>query len=206
MQSNIYSIITGTGSYIPEVVISNDFFRGSKFYDENCKLVKKPIEKILATLLELTGIEERRYARPDQVVSDLAVLAAEQALASSSTDLESLDLIIIAHNFGDYQEGAPPPVAETIGDALREKLGILNPDTEIRDLFYGCPGWIKGIADADAEIKSGRAKKVLVIGAELMSCYLDPYSLSRTILADGAGAVVLEPLESEEPVGILSLL
>ncbi|HBC47212.1 MAG TPA: 3-oxoacyl-ACP synthase, partial [candidate division Zixibacteria bacterium] len=99
----IRSIITGTGSYIPTREIPNDQFLSRDFYDPNGTKFDKSNAEIIEKLEEITGIIERRFVTDDLVTSDIAYLAACDALESSKTDKESLDYIIVAHNFGDVK-------------------------------------------------------------------------------------------------------
>lgn len=94
----------GSGSYIPSKKITNADFADHLFLDENGLPFKEPasvIEKFKA----ITGIEERRYADPDQVASDLAFLAGQRAIEDAGIAAETLDYIIVAHNYGDVQSG-----------------------------------------------------------------------------------------------------
>ncbi len=87
---------------------------------------------------------------------------------------------------------------------VKNKLGIDNPMTVAFDLPFGCPGWLQGMITADYFIRSGDVKKVLVIGTETLSRVSDPHDRDSMIYADGAGATILESVQSEEPVGIIS--
>ena len=106
MSKKLYTIITGTGSYIPPTVIHNDYFLDAEFYDPATgKKFETPNAEIIRKFNEITNIEERRYAEPDQATSHLATFAAENALQSSGFDREKLEFIIAAHNFGDIYPG-----------------------------------------------------------------------------------------------------
>ena len=94
-------IIDGVGSYIPERVVKNEAFLDSEFYQENGEKFEAENLEIIQKFEKITGIRERRYANDDQKTSDLAAIAAQRALESSSIDKEDLDYIIVAHNFGD---------------------------------------------------------------------------------------------------------
>src|SRR5687768_3382192 len=97
----IRSVIKATGSYIPETVVRNDTFENSQFFERDGSKMYKSAKSIIGKFKEITGITERRYANADQQSSDLAFLAADAALTSSGIDKETLDYIIVAHNFGD---------------------------------------------------------------------------------------------------------
>ena len=87
---------------------------------------------------------------------------------------------------------------------VKYKLGIKNPDTVAYDLLFGCPGWLQAAIQADYLIKSGDARKVLVIGADTLSRVSDPHDRDSMLYADGAGATILEGQHSEYPIGILA--
>ncbi|MFC2101080.1 3-oxoacyl-ACP synthase III family protein, partial [Bacteroidota bacterium] len=179
--------------------LSNEFYNdlGEKFEDSNDKIIQK-FEKI-------TGIKERRYVTDEYVTSDIAYFAAKDALESAKIDKESLDYIIVAHNFGDVRaDNKRSDFVPSLSARVKNKLGIENPATIAYDLPFGCPGWTQGIIMADYYIRSGDAKRVLVIGAETLSRISDPHDRDSMIYSDGAGATILESIESEEPVGILS--
>src|SRR5690606_8034575 len=151
------------------------------------------------------GIEERRYVTDDQVASDIGYLAALDALNSSQTDGETIDYIIVAHNFGDVPaKNRRSDLVPALASRIKVKLGIQNPNTVCYDLPFGCAGWLQGVIQADFYIKSGMVKKVMVIGAETLSRICDPHDRDSMIYADGAGAIILEAKRSETPVGILA--
>lgn len=195
------SIITGTGSYIPDQKISNDHFVDRKFYDSDKNHLEKSNDDIIQKFKEITGIEERRYVPDGQNTSDMAFKAAEIAL--EKTDRETLDYIIVAHNYGDVDSDTTiPDILPSLAARVKNKLGIKNPYTVAYDIPFGCPGWLHGIILSDYYIKSGDAKKVLVIGAETLSRVSDPHDMDSMIYADGAGATLVE--STHEDSGILS--
>jgi 3-oxoacyl-[acyl-carrier-protein] synthase-3 len=195
------TIVTATGSYIPPVSVPNDDFLDHDFYASDGKKLDRPNPLIVKKLHEISGIEERRYATDDLVTSDIAFLAAEAALAH--TDPERLDYIIVAQNLGDVKAGnIRTDMVPTIAARVKHKLRIKNPYTVCMDLPFGCPGWLQGMILADALIKSGNAQRVLVIGAEILSRVSDPHDVDSMIYADGAGATLVEAVESD--AGILS--
>jgi len=100
------TIISGTGNCVPEIVIKNVDFNKNGFFDEKQQVIDQTPEVIAAKFLEITGIEERRYARKDQNTSDLATIAAERAIDDAGIDKETIDQIILAHNFGDVSFGS----------------------------------------------------------------------------------------------------
>ena len=101
MENKIYSVITGTGSYIPSRVITNDDFITSEFYESNGVKIEKPGQEIADKFHEITTIAERRYISDDMITTDMAFLAAEEAIKASGIDAEELDYVIVANNFGD---------------------------------------------------------------------------------------------------------
>ena len=205
MNENIYSIIIGTGSHIPARRVSNKHFLKNEFYDSEGKKLDKTSEEIVGKVEEITGIKERRHVTDDIVTSDIAFQAAKNALASSNVDKESLDYIIVAHNFGDVRaDSRRSDFFPSIASRVKQKLGIKNPGTIPYDLPFGCPGWLQGMIQANYYLKSGDAKRALVIGAELPSRISDPHDRDSMIYADGAGAAIIEAIKSDEPVGILS--
>ena len=104
MQATIYSVITGTGSYIPSRSIKNKDFLINEFYGANGKKLEKNNQEIIDKFFEITTIEERRYVTDDLVTSDIASYAAIEAIKSAGIDKEELDYIIVAHNFGDVKK------------------------------------------------------------------------------------------------------
>lgn len=205
MGSNIYSVITGTGSYIPTRKVKNEAFLNHEFYGADQHKLKKSNQQIIDKLEEITTIRERRYVKDNLVTSDIAYFAAQDAIASSGIDPETLDYIIVAHNFGDVKHNSQRiDLVPTLAARVKHKLGIKNPATVAYDLPFGCPGWLQGIIQGDYYIKSGDAHKVLVIGAEVLSRVIDAHDMDSMLYADGAGATLLEARESKEPTGILA--
>jgi 3-oxoacyl-[acyl-carrier-protein] synthase-3 len=201
----LYSVFTGTGSYVPTKRIGNDYFLDYEFYDSTGEKLDTPNEEITRKFEEITTIAERRYAEDDQVTSDLALIAAERAIEAAGIDKEDLDYIIFAHNFGESRiDNIQVDVLPTLAARLKEKLGIDNPSAVAYDVLFGCPGWIQAVIHADYYIRSGDAKKILVVGADVLSRISDPHDRDSMIYADGAGAVIMEGVESDEPVGLIS--
>lgn len=200
-----FSIITGTGSYIPERVVKNEDFLSHEFCDADGKRYNKSNSEIIKKFEGITGIKERRYVTDDLVTSDIAYLAAKDALESSGSDKEALDYIIVAHNFGNVRAGNKrSDFVPTLASRVKHKLKIVNPRTIAYDVPFGCPGWLQGVIQANYYLKSGDAKKAMVIGAETLSRVSDPYDRDSMIYSDGAGATILEAIQSQDPVGILA--
>ncbi|WP_426492725.1 3-oxoacyl-ACP synthase III family protein [Hymenobacter sp. 102] len=205
MRKTLYSVVTGTGSYLPSQVVRNEDFIKSSFFDATGHPLTKPGAEIVQQFANITDIQERRYAEDNQVASDLAFLAAQDALHSSHTDPETLDYILVAHNFGDVAlDNRRSDFVPTLAARVKHKLGIENPNCVAYDLPFGCPGWLQGVIQADYYLRSGDAKRVLVIGAETLSRVCDPHDRDSMIYADGAGAMLLEARETDAPVGILA--
>jgi len=195
------SIITKTGSYIPSVRVENKEFLNNEFFDADGIKLSKSTEDIVNKLQEITCIRERRYVEDDLNTSDIAFMAAEQAL--DGADREDLDYIIVAQNLGDVRsDNIKTDMVPTIAARVKHRLKIKNPYTVAYDIPFGCPGWLHGMITADYYIKSGDAKKVMIIGAEVLSRVSDPHDVDGMIYADGAGATVIE--SSEGDGGILS--
>ena len=200
------TIITGTGSYIPTVVQSNTDFAQHLFYSETQEALSTPPEEVVEKFRQITGISERRYVTEDLNTAEIGSIAAQRALDDSGTDPETIDQIIVAHNFGNVikhtiQTDAVPSLASVI----KNRLKIRNTSCIAYDVLFGCPGWVQGLIHADAFFKAGIAKKALVIGTETLSRVIDIYDRDSMIFSDGAGAAVLEYREAGEPdTGILS--
>lgn len=193
MSNNIKSVIIGSGSCIPEKIVANNDFLEHRFYEKNGEVIDRGNLEIISKFKDITEIEERRYAMPDQVASDLGYLAAKDALESSGTDPESLDYIIVAHNFGDIPDGTTRvDVLPTLAARIKHRLGIQNVECVAYDLPFGCPGWLQGMIQADYYIRSGDASRVMVIGTETLSRVTDPHDRDSMIYSDGAGATILE--------------
>lgn len=196
------TIITGTGCYIPALKISNRHFLGHEFYKSDGIKIKKANIDIINKLEEITCINERRYVTDNLNTSDIAFMAAEKAL--ENTDRESLDYVIVAQNLGDVRaDNKRSDMVPAIASRVKHKLKIKNPYTVAFDIPFGCPGWLHGMILADYYIKSGDAKKVLVIGAEILSRVTDPHDVDCMIFADGAGATLVEATK-DRSAGILS--
>jgi 3-oxoacyl-[acyl-carrier-protein] synthase-3 len=202
----VRSVITGSGCYIPPFIQSNQDFAQHAFYNPNGSLLSEDPEEVVSKFKKITGIEERRYTTDDLTASDIGIEAARQAIEDSGSDPETLDQIIVAHNFGNVikdtiQTAAVPSLAAQ----HKHALGIRNPDCIAYDILFGCPGWLQGLIQVDAFFKTGMAKKALVIGTETLSRVIDMYDRDSMIFSDGAGAVVLEAKEgNENSSGILA--
>lgn len=197
-------VITGTGSFVPPVVKTNIDFTVHNFYAEDNIRIETPPLDVVNKFEIITGIAERRYATADMNASDMGAIAARLALDDAGCDPETIDQIVVAHNFGNVlkhtiQTDAMPALASRI----KHDLKIKNPSCIPYDILFGCPGWIQSMIQADAYFKAGIAKKCLIIGTEALSRVLDDYDRDSMIFADGAGACVVEA-STGETRGVLS--
>ena len=195
--------ITGTGSYIPSGIKKNENFYSHEFLNSDGSIINGPNEVIVAKFKAITGIEERRYIKDELLNSDIAFFAAEKAIEDANIDRESLDYIIVAHNYGDVKHNAEQSdTVPSIASRVKHLLGIRNPKCVGYDLLFGCPGWIEGVIQAKAFISSRLAKRCLVIGSETLSRVVDKHDRDSMIYSDGAGAVIVE--KTDEDGGILT--
>lgn len=197
-------MIAGTGSYIPGTIIKNEYFLDHQFHDKEGNPIPKNNTEIIKKFKEITGIEERRYASKEQRASDLGYLAALDALQSSGIEKETLDYIIVAHNFGDVRDGSNRvDIVPSLASRIKQLLQIENPDCVAYDLPFGCPGWVQAVIQADYYIRSGDARRCLAIGTETLSRIIDPHDRDSMLYGDGSGATILEASDEGE-TGILA--
>ena len=190
--------ITGSGSYIPTIKVTNSDFGEHHFLNEDGSAFNMTNDVIAEKFVEITGILERRYAAPDMVNSDMAFIAAKKAIENSGVDPETLDYIIFAHNYGDIKSNSiQSDTVPSLATRVKYLLQIKNPNCVAYDVLFGCPGWIEGVIQAQAFIKAGMAKKCLVIGSETLSRVVDIHDRDSMIYSDGAGATVIEATEDE---------
>lgn len=198
-------VITGSGSYIPSKVATNKGFEKHQFYNEDGTVIGHENEVIIEKFQAITGIVERRYLQDNKVTSEIAAEAARLAIENSGIDQETLDYIIVAHNYGDVKHGShQSDTVPSLASRVKHLLKIKNPKTVAYDILFGCPGWVEGMIQAYAFMKAGMAKKCLVIGAEALSRVIDQHDRDSMIYSDGAGATVLEAKEGTEKQGILA--
>jgi 3-oxoacyl-[acyl-carrier-protein] synthase-3 len=205
VDKNVCSVIVGTGSYIPDQVKPNHSFLNNQFYENNGVICSKSNTEIVEKFRLITNIDERRYVSHTQVCSDIAIKAAEECLNSANIDPETLDYIIVAHNFGDIcaelkQSDALPNIAARVKYGLK----IKEPKTIAYDILFGCPGWLQGVIQAHYYLQSGDAKRILVIGTDTLSRVADPHDRDCMIYADGAAATLFERQEHSSPMGIIT--
>ena len=195
--------ITGSGSYIPSKTVTNLDFAKHLFLNEDGSNFNASNEIIAQKFKQITGIEERRYVDQDLQTSDIAYFAAIKAIESANIDPETLDYIILAHNFGNIKHGAiQGDAVPSLAARVKQKLKIKNPKCVAYDVLFGCPGWIEGVIQAQAFIRAGMTKKCLVIGAETLSRVIDIHDRDSMIYSDGAGATIIEV--TNEAGGILN--
>jgi 3-oxoacyl-[acyl-carrier-protein] synthase-3 len=174
--SLIRSAVTGVGSYLPEKIVSNDDL--AKFVDTSDEWI-----------VERTGIRQRHQAAPDQPTSDLAVEAARRALEDAGKTAADVDLIVLATTTPDMTFPATAAI-------VQHKLGV--PVCPAFDVQAVCSGFVYALSVADGFVARGLARCALVIGAEEMTRLMDWEDRGTCVLfGDGAGAVVVEPLEGE---------
>ena len=183
--TSLYSRITGTGSYLPPRRLTNA--------DLVAELAAKGVETSDDWIVERTGIRARHFAAADATCSDLAVHAARNALEAAGVQAQDIDLIIVATS-------TPDMVFPSAACIVQNKLGIHGcPAFDVQAV---CSGFVYALTVADAMVRTGTARKALVIGAEVFSRILDFSDRTTCVLfGDGAGAVVLEA--SDTP-GILA--
>ncbi|MGB1308203.1 MAG: 3-oxoacyl-ACP synthase III family protein [Oceanihabitans sp.] len=195
--------ITGTGSYIPDIIEKNEGFHQHEFLNTDGSTIKHPNEVIVKKFKAITGIGERRYASKQFTSSDLGFFAAQKAITDANIDPETLDYIIVAHNFGDVKHNTiQSDILPCLASRIKHHLRIKNPKCVAYDILFGCPGWIEGVIQAQAFIKAGMAKRCLVVGSETLSRVVDIHDRDSMIYSDGAGATVLEAKEGSD--GILA--
>lgn len=178
---SVHAGITGVGHYVPDRVLTN-----------------ADLEKMVDTsdewIVTRSGIRERRIADEGMATSDMCVAAAKDAMKQAGVAAEELDLILVATVTGDYRFPSTSCV-------VQDKLGATK--AAAMDIGAGCTGFVYGLATAAAFIESGRFKKILLVGAEMLSCITNWEDRSTCVLfGDGAGAAILEPCGEEE--GILA--
>ncbi len=176
--------ITGTGMYVPEKVVTN--FDLEKLMDTNDAWIR-----------ERAGISERRFAESKVGTAGLAYEAAKMALQNAKLEPKDIDLIIFATLSPEYQFPGS-------GVVLQEKLGL--PGVPALDVRNQCTGFIYGISIADQYIKTGKYKRIMLVGAEIHSNGLDLSTRGRDVavlFGDGAGVVIVEPSDDPDR-GILS--
>jgi len=184
----LYSKIIGTGSYLPQRRVTNQ-----QLTDQ---LAAKGIETSDEWIVSRSGISARHYAADDELSSDLAVHAANKALEMAGLSPADIDLVIVAGSTPDFYGSFPSTAC-----VVQRKLGMANGSAAF-DVQAVCSGFVYAMSVADAFIKAGSNKNVLVIGAEVFSRILNFEDRTTCVLfGDGAGAIVMTA--SSEP-GVLA--
>ena len=200
----IRSFIVATGSCIPEIIRRNEDFADARFFTKDGTAIIQEPADIFKRFRSITGIEARRYAQPEQTASELGFLAAQQALTSSGIDAETLDYLIVAHNFGDVAHGSNRvDQVPSLASRIKARLAIQNPNCVAYDMAFGCPGWVEALIQANYYLRSGDAKRCMVIGTETLSRVVDPHDRDTLLFSDGSGAAILEARSSTD-AGILA--
>jgi len=182
----LYSRITGTGSGLPQRIVSNEELAR--------ELATRGVETSDEWIVARTGIRQRYIAEPGVTTAELGVRAAQAALQSAGVDAGSIDLIVVATS-------TPDQIFPSTACLIQARIGALG--CAAFDVQAVCSGFVYGIATADALIRTGAHKRALVVGAEVFSRILDWTDRTTCVLfGDGAGAVVLEA--SSEP-GVLAV-
>ena len=183
----IRAVVRGVGHYLPERVVPNSEFE--KTLDTSDEWIKAR-----------SGIERRHFAAEGQTTSDLAIAAGEAALRDAEMNAEDIDAIIVATSTADLTF---PSVATMVQAGLRMQHGFAY------DVQAVCAGFVFALSSANAQIVSGQAKRIMVIGAETFSKLMDWSDRSTCVLfGDGAGALILEAQEASGSTadrGILSV-
>ena len=185
----VYSKIIGTGSFLPARRVSNEQLAA--------QLAENGIETSDEWIVSRSGISARHFADDGDNASDLGVRAARRALEAAGIGADQVDMIVVATSTPDFYGNFPSTAC-----IVQHKLGLSNQCAAF-DVGAVCSGFVYALSTADAFIKAGNARTVLVIGTEVFSRILDFNDRSTCVLfGDGAGAVVLRA--SEEP-GVLAV-
>lgn len=184
MQVNQRAAIVGTGSYVPERILSN-----------------ADLERLVDTsnqwIIERTGISERRIAAKDEATSDMAAAAATRACADANIDPSELDMIIVC-------TVTPDQIVPSTASLVQARIGAMN--AAAFDLQAACAGFVYGLSVAASMIATGMHRRVLLIGADTLTRYVDYTDRKTCILfGDGAGAIVLAATDDDRGVMHYSL-
>ena len=197
--------ITGLGSYIPKRNVKNTDFENHQFLNQDGSVFKHNNAIIVKKFKAITGIEQRKYVQEGVTSTDIAFWSAEKAISDAGIEPETLDYIIVAHNFGEVRDNCnQTDIIPSIASRVKNKLRIKNNNCVAYDLIFGCPGWVEAVIHARAFMLAGMAKRCLVIGTETLSKVVDPHDRDSMIYADGAGAAIIEKTPDDIPGGIFS--
>ncbi len=180
--SGIRAGITSVGYYVPERILTN--------FD-----LEKMVDTTNEWIIKRTGIKERRIIKEGQTTSEISYYAADMAIKNANIDPKTIDLIMIATISFDR-------LCPSTACYLQQKIGAVN--AACFDLTAACPGFLYALSIADAFIRGGNFKRILVIGTEILSHYTDWDDRNTCVLfGDGAGAVIVDAVE-EEKEGIMA--
>lgn len=199
------SYIKSLGVYYPKTKKNNELYKNNTFLKKGNIPYEKTSSQVVERFEQITEIKERRIALPHVFPSDMGFLAAKDAINKGKIDKESIDCIIVAHNWGDTScEHNYSDLLPNLAARIKNKLGILNSDCVAYDILFGCPSWLEGIKQADILIKAGESKRVLVVGTDAVSRVVEPCDIDSMLFSDGAGAVVIEAVQNNDTRGILA--
>src|SRR5688572_26595338 len=168
------SVITRRAAYIPGLIQLNEDFINDTFYEENGLPVTNSSQVVIEKFTKITGIRERRYVSEDLNASAIAAEAGKEAILDSGIDPETLDQIIVSHNFGDVaHDSMQSQNVPSLANKVKHMLNIRRPECIGYDVLFGCPGWIQSMIQAHAYFKAGMAKKILLLGTETLSRVID---------------------------------
>jgi 3-oxoacyl-[acyl-carrier-protein] synthase-3 len=171
--------ITGTGSYVPRKVLDN--------YD-----IEKMVDTSDEWIIERTGIKERRIAKDSEAASDLGVRASKKAMQMAKVTARKIDLIIVATMSGDM-------LMPSTASFIQNKISARN--AAAFDLNAACSGFLYGLSVADSFIRSGSFKRILLVGTEVLSRFVDWEDRATCVLfGDAAGAVVIEATKQDRGI------
>lgn len=187
--------ILGLGSYVPDRIVTNEEL--PYLNDQHVRQETKQTETDDEWVQKRTGIRERRYVPADSgmATSDLALAAAKRALADANLEPHEIDCIILGTLSPDFHFPGT-------GVILQKKLGIDRTGCPCFDIRQQCSSFVYGLQMADAFIRTGMYKRILLVGAELHSHSLDFTTRGRDVtvlFGDGAGAMLLGPMDTEDP-------
>lgn len=228
------SVIVASGEYLPERRVTNDdiaeyrkqlglgkFWVEVKDPEEKTRiLLDKKVPRIFYKGREIiyredhlsienrvkkfetlgTGVKERRIAADNEVASDLGA----KALLDTNYDIDSVDMIIVAHDYADMDSQTRyPEQVPNIATRIKHKAGIKNPKIVATDCIHGCPGSVQADITAHAFLRAGLANTIATISTEILSRPADPYSIEWLLFSDGAGTKIWKAVEDDIPYGFL---
>ena len=161
--NNVNVKIKSVGAYYPCQIKRNEDFHHTHFLTKEGTSLNRTSEKVVERFENVTQIKERKLAKSNVRASDMGYYAALQAIDNGGIYKETIDYIIVAHNWGDvstqhnYYDFLPNLAAR-----IKHRLGITNENCVAYDILFGCPGWLEAFIQANIYIKAGQANRVLV--------------------------------------------